>query len=254
MYKYIESQVFITENKMAATIDSIKANINKGYARPNLFTVDIGNIKTSKAEKYRINCFQAQLPGNTIATTEKDDGFRSVAYKKIFADVILGFYCSADLAELKYFQSWIDNIVDKKTNQFNLPENYFAHMTIGHRNRQWAKVAEWKLHDVYPKQVDAIQLDYGTNDTIMTCNVTMTYRHYDVTYFNGGVPDIADNISDIQNNITLNKNTNFNQKVGNQNIMDATAVYDYAADMIARQKELVKKTTGGAGNMTNEVE
>ena len=239
---------------MAATIDSIKANINKGYARPNLFTVDIGNIKTSKAEKYRINCFQAQLPGNTIATTEKDDGFRSVAYKKIFADVILGFYCSADLAELKYFQSWIDNIVDKKTNQFNLPENYFAHMTIGHRNRQWAKVAEWKLHDVYPKQVDAIQLDYGTNDTIMTCNVTMTYRHYDVTYFNGGVPDIADNISDIQNNITLNKNTNFNQKVGNQNIMDATAVYDYAADMIARQKELVKKTTGGAGNMTNEVE
>jgi len=237
---------------MAVTIDSIKANINKGYARPNLFTVDIENVKASKAEKYRINCFQAQLPGNTIATTEKDDGFRSVAYKKIFADIILGFYCSADLAELKYFQSWIDNIVDKKTNQFNLPENYSTHMIIGHRNRQWAKVAEWKLHDVYPKQVDAIQLDYGTNDTIMTCNVTMTYRHYDVTYFNGGVPDIIDNLTDIQGNLTID-NTNFNQKAGGD-----TSVYVHpalAAKLAIEEadRKIKQNTTGGALNMTNEV-
>ena len=238
---------------MAESIDSIKANINKGYARPNLFTVDLGNVKAAKALEYRLNCFQAQLPGNTIATTDKDDGFRSVAYKKVFADVILGFYCSSDLKELKFFQQWIDIIVDKNTNQFNVPEKYIAPMTITQCNRQWAKVAEWKISDAYPKQVDAIQLDYGTNNTVMTCNVTMTYRHYDVTYLNGEIPDMVDKQSDHQNNITLNKNTNFNQKVGNQNIMDATAVYDYAADMIARQKELDKKTTGGALNMVNEV-
>ena len=238
---------------MAVTIDSIKANINKGYARPNLFTVDIENVKASKAEKYRINCFQAQLPGNTIATTDKDDGFRSVAYKKVFADVILGFYCSSDLRELKFFQDWIDRIVDKNTNQFNVPETYIAPMTITHYNRQWSKVAEWKLSDAYPKQVDAIQLDYGTNNTVMTCNVTMTYRHYDVTYLNGGVPDIIDRKSDHQNNITLNKNTNFNQKAGGD-----TSVYVHpalAAKLAIEEadRKIKQNTTGGALNMTNEV-
>ena len=213
MYKYIESQVFITENKMAVSINSIKANIRKGFARPNLFTVDLGNIKAAKALEYRLNCFQAQLPGNTIATTDKDDGFRSVAYKKVFADVILGFYCSGDLKELKFFQQWIDIIVDKNTNQFNVPKVYIAPITITHHNRQWGRVAEWKLSDAYPKQVDAIQLDYGTNNTVMTCNVTMTYRHYDVTYFNGEIPDIVEKRTDIQGKLTTKK-TNFNQKAG----------------------------------------
>jgi len=238
---------------MAVTIDSIKANINRGYARPNLFTVDLGNIKPAKALAYRLNCFQAQLPGNTIATTDKDDGFRSVAYKKVFADVILGFYCSSDLRELKFFQDWIDRIVDKNTNQFNVPETYIAPMTITHYNRQWSKVAEWKLSDAYPKQVDAIQLDYGTNNTVMTCNVTMTYRHYDVTYLNGGVPDIIDRKSDHQNNITLNKNTNFNQKAGGD-----TSVYVHpalAAKLAIEEadRKIKQNTTGGALNMTNEV-
>ena len=238
---------------MAESIDSIKANINKGYARPNLFTVDLGNVKASKALEYRLNCFQAQLPGNTIATTDKDDGFRSVAYKKVFADIILGFYCSSDLKELKFFQQWIDKIVDKNTNQFNVPETYIAPMTITHYNRQWSKVAEWKLSDAYPKQVDAIQLDYGTNNTVMTCNVTMTYRHYDVTYFNGEVPDIVEKRTDIQGKLTTN-NTNFNQKAGDAGVYEDPGLAQHLAEMKKIARELQKNTTGGALHTVNKQE
>lgn len=237
---------------MAVSIDSIKANINKGYARPNLFTVDLGNVKASKALEYRLNCFQAQLPGNTIATTDKDDGFRSVAYKKVFADVILGFYCSSDLKELKFFQDWIDIIVDKNTNQFNVPEKYIWPITITQYNRQWGRVAEWKLSDAYPKQVDAIQLDYGTNNTVMTCNVTMTYRHYDVTYFNGEIPDIVEKRTDIQGKLTTKK-TNFNQKAGDAGVYEDPGLAQHLAEMKKIASQLQKNTTGGALNMVNEV-
>jgi len=232
---------------MAESIDSIKANIRKGFARPNLFTVDLGNVKAAKALEYRLNCFQAQLPGNTIATTDKDDGFRSVAYKKVFADIILGFYCSGDLKELKFFQDWIDIIVDKNTNQFSVPEKYIWPITITQYNRQWGRVAEWKLSDAYPKQVDAIQLDYGTNNTVMTCNVTMTYRHYDVTYFNGEIPDIVEKRIDIQGKL------NFNQKAGDAGVYEDPGLAQHLAEMKKIASQLQKNTTGGALNMTNEV-
>ena len=38
--------------------------------------------------------------------------------------------------------------------------------------------ARWTLLEAYPKQIDPIQLDYGTNDTIMSMNVTLTYRTF----------------------------------------------------------------------------
>ena len=42
---------------------------------------------------------------------------------------------------------------------------------------------KWELFEAYPKQIDPIQLDYGTNDTVMTMNVTLTYRNFKA-YFN----------------------------------------------------------------------
>ena len=42
--------------------------------------------------------------------------------------------------------------------------------------------ARWKLFEAFPRQVDPIQLDYGTTDTIMTVNVTLTYRNFKVDF------------------------------------------------------------------------
>ena len=98
------------------TITDFKANMSKGFARPNLFKVEISKVIASKQQLYQMSCFQAQIPGHNIATTDKDIGFRSIAYQKIFSDVILGFYVDADLTQLKYWQEWIDQIINKQTN------------------------------------------------------------------------------------------------------------------------------------------
>ena len=82
-------------------ITDFKAQFSKGFARPNLFSVEISKVKPGKQRLYQMSCFQAQIPGNNIATTDKDSGFRSIAYQKIFSDVILGFYCSENMQELK---------------------------------------------------------------------------------------------------------------------------------------------------------
>ena len=164
------------------TIMDFKAVMSK-FARPNLFKVEISKIKADKQPKYQMSCFQAQIPGHNIATTDKDIGFRSIAYQKIFSDVILGFYVDADLSQLKFWQGWIDQIINKKTNHHNYYDKYVGTVKITQENRSGDPVATWTLHDAYPKQIDPIQLDYGTNDAVMTCNATITYRHFDVKWY-----------------------------------------------------------------------
>ena len=164
------------------TIHDFKATMQRGFARPNLFEVSISKVAPDKQFKYQMSCFQAQIPGHNIATTDKDIGFRSIAYQKIFSDVILGFYVDADLSQLKFWQEWIDQIVHKKNNQHNYYNTYIGTVKIKQQNRSGHAVATWTLHDAYPKQIDPIQLDYGTNDAVMTCNATLTYRHFDVEW------------------------------------------------------------------------
>ena len=164
------------------TIMDFKAEMKKGFARPNLFKVAISTIAADKQRVYQMRCFQAQIPGHNIATTDKDIGFRSIAYQKIFSDVILGFYVDADLDQLKYFQHWIDKIINKNTNHHGYYNKYVGEVTITQENRLGHDVATWTLHDAYPKQIDPIQLDYGTNDAVMTCNATITYRHFTVEW------------------------------------------------------------------------
>ena len=164
------------------TITEFSANMSKGFARPNLFEVSISKVAADKQFKYQMSCFQAQIPGHNIATTDKDIGFRSIAYQKIFSDVILGFYVDADLNQLKFWQEWIDTIIHKKTNHHNYYKTYIGTIQIKQQNRSGHPVATWTLHDAYPKQIDPIQLDYGTNDAVMTCNATITYRHFTVEW------------------------------------------------------------------------
>ena len=165
------------------SISDFSSNMKKGFARPNLFRVAISKIKVDKQRDYQMRCFQAQIPGHNIATTDKDIGFRSIAYQKIFSDVILGFYVDSDLSQLKFWQEWIDQIVNKNTNHHEYYDTYANHtIKITQENRKGNNVATWTLNDAYPKQIDPIQLDYGTNDAVMTCNATITYRDFDVVW------------------------------------------------------------------------
>jgi hypothetical protein len=210
-------------------LSQVKAKILNGFARPNLFRVSFANIVASKAEVFRINCYQAQIPGSNLAITDKDAGFRSSAYHRLYSDIILGFYCSENMQELKLFQDWIDMIVNPVTNvkgyySSDLSDQkstgYTTTVTIEHLSRLSSKggdydlgqpapklgstpkireqelyekkgmsydkenvvTAKWTLKEAFPRQVDPIQLDYGTNDTVMSMNVTLTYRSFEADF------------------------------------------------------------------------
>ena len=78
----------------------------------------------------------------------------------------------------------LDTIINKTTNHHRYYDDYVGTVKVTQENRIGEEIATWTLHDAYPKQIDPIQLDYGTNDAVMTCNATLTYRHFTVVYKN----------------------------------------------------------------------
>ena len=159
-------------------IDAFKSRMTS-FARPNLFEVEI-HAKPDSADnsRLRFNCCSASIPGMNIATTEKDPGYRSFAYQKLYEDVTLGFYVHGDMKELKVFQDWMKLMINPKNNHVGFYKHYVSTVEIRNLDRQQKRVLTTTLHDAYPKQLETIALDANANDEVMKVNVVFTYRHY----------------------------------------------------------------------------
>jgi hypothetical protein len=156
-----------------ANIDTFKANASKGFARPNLFRVEIGGIKS-----LTMNCHTVQIPGISIATTDKDIGYRSIAYQKIYEDITLSFYCQEDMQELEYFQEWRKIIAPDNNNQVGFHDHYKEKIKIQQISKTGEDTLVTTLHEAYPKKIDQIALAYSSTSSIISGTVTITYRSY----------------------------------------------------------------------------
>ena len=172
---------------MAFSISAIKAKTEAKFARPNLFRVQMVKGVEVSEEILRINCYNVQVPGLSMATTNKDQGYRSVAYQKIYDDITLSFYCSESMAELKYLQGWMDSIVSPETNHVQYYDNYKGQLIITNLTSQENDDAEddsnfksltTLVYEAFPKQISPIQLDYGTTNQVLSVQATFTYRYY----------------------------------------------------------------------------
>jgi len=175
---------------MSTKIDEFKSKMTS-FARPNLFEVIVYPINTtvgSYLERFNVNCFSAQIPGMTTMTTEKDEGYRSIAYQKAYEDVSLGFYVNEDMKEIKFFQDWMKLMVNPTNNHVGYYDDYVSIVDIKTLSRSGTQekgnnvTMTTTLHDAYPKSLSVIGLDYGSNDDVIKIDVTFTYRHYTQTF------------------------------------------------------------------------
>ena len=162
---------------MALTISDIKAKTQASFARPNIFKVDITLKTKDNTEVLNLNCYNAQIPGISIASTDKDLGFRSVGYQKLYDDVLLSFYLRENLKELEIMNKWLEIISNPVNNRMGFYDDYKSTIDIIHLSRDSKRTLTTTLKEAYPKKIDPIQLDYGSTD-IMRMTVNFTYRHF----------------------------------------------------------------------------
>ena len=175
-----------------AQIDTFKSRM-ASFARPNLFEVTIfdpksKNVTGAVGQRLKFSCYQATIPGMNIATTDKDQGYRSMAYQKIYEDVSLGFYVHGDMKELKVFQDWMQIMIDPTDNHVGYYDDYVGIIDIKTLSRSGTQekgnnvTMTTTLHDAYPKSLSVVGLDYGANDEVIKIDVTFTYRTYTQTF------------------------------------------------------------------------
>jgi len=171
---------------MSINLGSFAAHNPGLFARPNQFEVTFAPIRpigSSEITKYlTINCNAANIPGKTMVVGDKGPTYRSYVKQKVYDDVTFSFHVSHDFKELRYFQIWLDRMIDPKSNRVQFYDHYKGTITITNKTRTNTTSMITTLHDAYPKRIDPMELNYGTNDSPMALSVTVQYRTYTQTY------------------------------------------------------------------------
>mgnify|MGYP003966515061 CR=1 FL=1 len=177
-------------------ISDFKANSSR-FAFSNLYQVEvydnnqlsIGN--RTLFDKLVFQCSAAIIPGTTIATTEKALDFRTRAKQRIYDDISLTFYCSESMDEYRYFDNWLNRVINKTSNRVGYHKEYIGTIKVkklgkANKNENFPDLDVENqtlmttiIEEAYPKKVDPISLDYNPSGAVTTFGVTFGYtRHY----------------------------------------------------------------------------
>jgi hypothetical protein len=176
-------------------ISDFKANTSR-FAFSNLYQVEIYDHKVlannkTLFDKLVFQCSAAIIPGTTIATTEKALDFRTRAKQRIYDDISLTFYCSESMDEYRYFDNWLNRVINKTSNRVGYHKEYIGTIKVkklGKANkfenfRNISKVENQTfmttiIEEAYPKKVDPISLDYNPSGAVTTFAVTFGYTRH----------------------------------------------------------------------------
>lgn len=180
-------------NKFISHFDS-----HSGFSKTSKFDVIIAVPSflqsLGSTEELSLQCESAELPGYTINTLESKifGAPTPVAGTPTFGDVTLTFLCAGDLWEKKFFDAWLDYIIPKQTYLVNYKQSYVTDIVIrqyseGNPNAQQTEsqtqevkpkvIYACKLLNAFPATVNALNLNWGTDD-IHRLTVSMKFDRW----------------------------------------------------------------------------
>lgn len=89
---------------------------------------------------------------------------------------------SNDFKERIIFETWMDIVINQKTQNLAYPDSYRCDATISALGLDDTILYEIKLTDVWPKSVGRISVGQGNTDTIATMQLSLAWRKYIITY------------------------------------------------------------------------
>jgi len=193
------------------SINSFKAKLTGGGARPNLFEVDLGFPATltpstpankDVKEEGIFMVKAAELPASNVGDIPVN--FRGrilhVAGDRTFDPWTVTIINNTDWDLRKKFEDWSNYINDRTfDNGITNPTSYHAEAVVKQLARgkkagtakedKIPVVAQYKFFGMWPSQVSSIALDYGSTDTIEEFQVTFQVEYWAPSYGETGLSD-----------------------------------------------------------------
>lgn len=175
---------------MPFNLTNFRASMVGDGARPNLFEVFIKPSAISGAipENTRFFIKSAQLPGSTIGTVPVFYFGREVKFagNRTFPEWTVTVINDENFVVRNLFETWMNRINTHAGNiresSDNLVQNqYIADLevlqygkTTGNKEKK-----KYKFVGAFPTDISAIDLDWGSNDTIEEFTVTFAYQWWE---------------------------------------------------------------------------
>lgn len=182
------------------SILDFRANLTGAGARPNLFqlTGTFPLMAAAGAASSYIT-FMAQstsIPADKIGEIEVPFMGRKVYYPgdREFDPWTITVLNDENFAVRDAFEKWMSGLNSHVGNVRNplaaIPSGYSTDWTVAQLSKiDGPPVKLYRMSSAFPTQLDAIELDYGTNNTIEKFNVTLRYQWWSAIGVNGPTTD-----------------------------------------------------------------
>lgn len=168
--------------------DFITQGVDLDGARPNLFNISIPVFD----QKLTFTARAAQLPGSTIGVIEQPYFGRQLKYagNRTFPEWTVTVVNDEDFVIRSQLEEWMRAMNGHET---NLAETYHDAYAFDADVIQFAKngdeIKRYTFKYMWPSDIAAIDLDWGTNDTIEEYQVTFVYNYWFSEGQTGSVQD-----------------------------------------------------------------
>ena len=169
-----------------ANINDFKAKLAGGGARANQFKVTMpfpGYAQVGgEIEELAFLCRATSLPGMQVPSFGVPFRGRTIkiAGDRTFEDWNITVYNDTNFKLRNAFERW-SNGINNATDGEGLtnPADYQVDAFVDQLDRNGATIKSYTLRGVFPTEIAAIELDYGTNDAIEEFGVTFAYQYFE---------------------------------------------------------------------------
>ena len=177
---------------MTFNINDFKTRgLTLGGARPALFEVQFTppiSVDAASSQKFSFSCRGAQLPAAQIGAIDVGYFGRMIklAGDRTFTDWSVTVMNDEDFLVRTMFEKW-SNSINALVNNYRSAtsrEVYKCDMNVIQYAKTGFKIAEYSLVGAFPTTIDAIDLNWETQNQVETFGVTFSYDYWVPTYTN----------------------------------------------------------------------
>jgi len=174
---------------MAFNVNNFRAQMVGDGARPNLFEVSmpfpVFSAPGAAQSKLTFMCKTAQLPGATIGVVPVQYFGRELKFagNRTFQDWTITVINDEDFTIRNAFERWMNGINSHNLNIRNpvalAPFGYTVDGDVTQFGKSGNTLKKYKFVGLFPTDLTAIDVDWGSNDAIEEFSVTLSYQWWE---------------------------------------------------------------------------
>jgi hypothetical protein len=174
---------------MAFNVNTFRNAMRRDGARPNLFEVNLKyenlpGVSKAGMNDFRFFCKSAQLPGSTLGVVTVPYFGRELKFagNRTFADWTVTIINDENFLIRNFFERWMNSMNSHAGNLrdplMGTPINYVCDATVAQFTKDGSQQELYNFVGMFPTDLSAIDLDWGSNDAIEEFTVNFSYQYW----------------------------------------------------------------------------